>query len=190
MDGLIRAFDDVRVARAVASSKVPVATAVGHARNVSLADVDATWAFITPSAAGEEVATVLSRQKGGAVKSRRIANAERTAEAYKAVVASQHVKIENLRARLNEDHDRMIEVRKMLGILETRINKNDRDHADRRFTDAVLLDAARARVRSRSRWLAVGGLLAIYVALVLANAGGVWLLGGLGGVCLATGFVV
>lgn len=59
----LRVFNDLRVARAIASSKAGVATAIGQANDVTLADSVAMWSFITPSVAGEALERALWRQE-------------------------------------------------------------------------------------------------------------------------------
>jgi exodeoxyribonuclease VII large subunit len=55
----LAAFDDERVARAIASCPVPVLTGIGHTGDVSVADLVAHEAFRTPTACAEAIAAVV-----------------------------------------------------------------------------------------------------------------------------------
>ena len=48
-------FDDERIARAIYNSRIPVVTAVGHTKNVTIADLVADRSTITPTQAGQAV---------------------------------------------------------------------------------------------------------------------------------------
>ena len=48
-------FDDERIARAIFESSIPVVTAVGHTKNVTIADLVADCRAITPTQAGQAV---------------------------------------------------------------------------------------------------------------------------------------
>src|ERR1019366_7983782 len=52
----LAAFDQERVARAIANSDIPVWTGIGHTGDLSVADEVANRAFITPTECGQELA--------------------------------------------------------------------------------------------------------------------------------------
>ena len=54
-----RAFDDERVARAIASCSTPVLTGIGHTGDESVADLVAHTRAITPTKLGEELAAIV-----------------------------------------------------------------------------------------------------------------------------------
>jgi exodeoxyribonuclease VII large subunit len=54
------AFDSAPVARAIASSALPVWTGIGHTGDQSVADIVANRAFVTPTECGHELATRLT----------------------------------------------------------------------------------------------------------------------------------
>ena len=55
----LAAFDDERVARAIATSPVAVLTGIGHTGDVAVADLVAHEAFRTPTACAEALATIV-----------------------------------------------------------------------------------------------------------------------------------
>lgn len=57
--GDLACFDDERVARAIASSAIPVFTGIGHTGDESIADLVAHTAAITPTKLGEEVVNIV-----------------------------------------------------------------------------------------------------------------------------------
>ena len=75
--GDLVAFDDERVARAIASSPVPVFTGIGHTGDVSVADLVASRSLRTPTACAEALSTIVRDwyAEHVGVKARRIADA-------------------------------------------------------------------------------------------------------------------
>jgi exodeoxyribonuclease VII large subunit len=57
--GDLAAFDDERVARAIAASSTPVFTGIGHTGDESVADLVAHTRAITPTKLGEEIAAIV-----------------------------------------------------------------------------------------------------------------------------------
>lgn len=63
--GITTTYDQEAVVRAICKSKTPVAVAVGHTTDLSLADEVAWTSFITPTAAGQWLCGVLDKQASG-----------------------------------------------------------------------------------------------------------------------------
>ena len=81
----LAAFDSEPVARAIASSAVPVWTGIGHTGDESVADIVANRSFITPTECGRELALVVGNwwvegAHAGAVIGRRAADTLADAE--------------------------------------------------------------------------------------------------------------
>ncbi len=66
--GDLACFDDERVARAIAASSKPVLTGIGHTGDVSVADMAAAHAAITPTKLGEFLVTAVSEWKERCVR--------------------------------------------------------------------------------------------------------------------------
>jgi len=62
--GDLGAFDDEKVARAIATSDVPVFTGIGHTGDVSVADLVASQSFRTPTACGEALGAIVREWYG------------------------------------------------------------------------------------------------------------------------------
>ena len=58
----LRVFDQPEIALAINRSPVPVATAIGHEPDVSMADRAASFSFVTPTAAGEAIKRELDKR--------------------------------------------------------------------------------------------------------------------------------
>jgi exodeoxyribonuclease VII large subunit len=56
----LAAFDHEKVARAIATSRVPVWTGIGHTGDLSVADEVANRSFITPTECGQELARIVN----------------------------------------------------------------------------------------------------------------------------------
>jgi exodeoxyribonuclease VII large subunit len=188
----LQTFDDERVARAIAKCRVPVATAVGHHGDVTLADRVARWAFINPTDAGQ--ALRLAMASNGVE-----ATADRRRQGHKGgdvrppsnFASQQRAEIERLKRQLTEERERgRVLVRD--GANASRAARlNERSYAQLwRFTDQVLLDSGLARVRVRSRWQAATGTATSYLSLALVGAGGLLAIVGLGMSLTAACFAV
>ena len=79
--GDLACFDDERVARAIASSSTPVFTGIGHTGDVSIADLAAAHAAITPTKLGEHLVTIVAEWRDRFVSG----PAERVARGARAV---------------------------------------------------------------------------------------------------------
>lgn len=84
----LAAFDDERVARAIATCPVPVLTGIGHTGDVAVADLVAHEAFRTPTACAESLAAVVRQWYAERVA----LAAQRVTEAAEAVL-DEHVDI-------------------------------------------------------------------------------------------------
>ena len=75
----LAAFDQEPVARAIATSDIPVWTGIGHTGDQSVADEVANRSFITPTECGQELARVATRLLAGRRGRRRGARPDRPA---------------------------------------------------------------------------------------------------------------
>ena len=80
--GDLAAFDDERVARAIAASSTPVFTGIGHTGDESIADLVAHTRAITPTKLGEELVSLVAQWHERHVR----ANAKRLLSGTDAVV--------------------------------------------------------------------------------------------------------
>ncbi|HEY5108012.1 MAG TPA: exodeoxyribonuclease VII large subunit [Acidimicrobiales bacterium] len=104
----LAAFDQEVVARAVATSDIPVWTGIGHTGDQSVADEVAHRAFITPTECGQELARVaLDYWRGiedaGAVLTR--VSRDRVRQADKALAAHQRAMATGARIQLDRHAD-------------------------------------------------------------------------------------
>ena len=80
--GDLAAFDDERVARAIASSSTPVFTGIGHTGDESIADLVAHTRAITPTKLGEELVALVAQWSERHVR----ANAKKVLSATEALL--------------------------------------------------------------------------------------------------------
>ena len=114
----LAAFDHERVARAVATSVVPVWTGIGHTNDVSVADEVAQRACITPTECGRELANrALSAWQRIEVAGLRLARLTATAVDRESVslAARRRTLAAGCRSQLDRQDDRLAAVRSTLG---------------------------------------------------------------------------
>ena len=123
--GDLACFDDERVARAIASSRTPVFTGIGHTGDESVADLVAHTRAITPTKLGEEIVSVVDAWRERNV----VASARRLVAAGQAVVdeADDYVGERRrtmnfaVRDRLRSEARHLASTRERLGVSSRRI---------------------------------------------------------------------
>lgn len=141
------AFNDERLARAVAACPVPVVSAVGHEVDVSICDLVADVRAATPSHAAELVVPDLR-----AVTHRLDALARRLARALERSSLDERARLEGARARLHSFGLRLPQAhRERLDALERRLHAH---HPQRRLArDRRRLEQLTARLRDAGHLL-------------------------------------
>jgi exodeoxyribonuclease VII large subunit len=161
------AFNDEGLARAIAASKVPVVSAVGHEIDFTIADFVADRRAATPTAAAEMVAPV--RRDLGIELGKM---SQRIARALGAVVQARRQSVLRLRMRLGDPRREMTERRLKLADLDDRLQTA----AERQLVDrAQTLRQLAGRLERLSPRQALGerlrGLHALSVRLERAGKG-------------------
>lgn len=158
----LRAFDDAQTAKAIAISKVPVATAVGHETDRSLADAAAKWAFITPTEAGEalERALYLQSDRAKAAKRAQGQAAGRGSGTSWWSGERDRLREEALAAQVEISTWRTRHTGAVRELQQAQANYS----AVWRLTDEILRDGARQRVKHRAHWLTLLGVLGILLS--------------------------
>jgi exodeoxyribonuclease VII large subunit len=104
----LQAFNDEKVARAIAGCSVPVVSAVGHEIDITLADLVADHRAATPSAAAE-----LAVPDGGRLRAELATTGERLMTALSGRVRRRLKRLEQLEERLVAGMARIIEARRL-----------------------------------------------------------------------------
>lgn len=155
----LRGYQRADLGLAILRSSVPVATAVGHDADVSVADRAASLSFTTPTAAAEAIANELAfhrRQQTRAMRhtaERRIQAEDQAAE--EATLASFEARIGVLQTNYETAQQRVSEA-------------NSRQHNAFKVHTQDLLDTAEMRVKFVSRTASVAVLMAV-TAMVVFN---------------------
>ena len=158
----LRGFDDPTLARAIHRCPVNVITAVGHARDISLADRAAFAAFETPSNAASAVVKAHYEHRGRTPTRRRSSRAGTPNLTVPDLTYGDGYLQQQL-ARANEQ---TANLQTKLTITETGARATWRAYQElRQFTDGLLISGAAERVRRRSRWL--GSAAAVMTLIVL-----------------------
>lgn len=150
----LRTFDDLELARAIATCAVPVMVAVGHHGNVSLADLVAAATFPTPNDAGARLDNAYRNQhsKNGRTERDRAARPGVSDSGSRA--SSRQAQIASLRRDLRVAAQAQSEQHQQIQALVQQLSQL------RRVTGGPLLDAARQRIRRRARMVATALWLA------------------------------
>jgi exonuclease VII large subunit len=157
---MLRGYERADLALLIHKSRVPVATAVGHDANVSMADRAATLSFITPTAAAEAIGNALSQQyfrekrharEAAAQKRRTAENAAKTAQrhATAAKMLSLQDQVKNLKGKLALTLETANVAKHRAFDLEAKVQWAAATHI------ADLLETAEQRVRFISRLITV-----------------------------------
>jgi exodeoxyribonuclease VII large subunit len=107
----LAAFDHERVARAIATSDIPVWTGIGHTGDLSVADEVANRSFITPTECGQELARMATDfwrqvEDAGALVSRMAR--EQILGADRLLASRQRAAVTGARSQLDRHHDRVV----------------------------------------------------------------------------------
>lgn len=143
----LAAFNDERLARAIAACRVPVVSAVGHEVDFTIADLVADHRAPTPSAAAELVVPLFAE-----AQARRDELDARLLRAGRRVIAEARLKLDGGETRAAAALKQVIARRRR--VLDELQRKLASLHPRARLSrDRALLDGARARLAPRMRQL-------------------------------------
>lgn len=135
-------FNEEVVCRAIAGSKIPVVSAVGHETDTTLADMVADLRAPTPSAAAELVVRNQAELLGGVYDL-----TDRLAQVMRFDLAARRTELMNLKDRLRDPKSRLLEQAQRVDELAARLESAWRWGASRRLQQA---DNLAVRLRDRS----------------------------------------
>lgn len=135
-------FNEEIVCRAIAASKIPVVSAVGHETDTTLADMVADLRAPTPSAAAELVVQNQAELLGGVYEL-----GDRLAWAMRRSLQTRRDQTDQLRERLRDPKSRLLEQAQRVDELRARLESGFRWSFDRRRQQ---VDALAVRLRDRS----------------------------------------
>ncbi|MFF1883739.1 exodeoxyribonuclease VII large subunit [Pseudarthrobacter sp. NPDC058196] len=162
----LRGYQRADLALAIHTSPVPVATAVGHDANISLADRAAMLSFTTPTAAAEAIANVLDLDRWRRKRDARNAFAQ---ERRQEELAAKTASIDLQKAKMKVVEQRCTAAREAEEKARTKQSEAVAAlHMALRLHTNDLLETAEARVRFLSHAESAVTILAI-VALVAYN---------------------
>jgi exodeoxyribonuclease VII large subunit len=149
-------FNDPAVALAVRNCPVSVATAVGHATDVLMADRAADFSFTTPTAAGEAIRREVAR--------RSMAREGGPAANFQGSTALFDAKHRRYEAQLEERNAALEVSRLKVGYFENQLRECAASHTG----DLIFLAERRVRLLSLAWFPAVLGALLVYLLAIPA----------------------
>jgi exodeoxyribonuclease VII large subunit len=151
--GDLAAFDDERIARAIASSSTPVFTGIGHTGDESIADLVAHTRAITPTKLGEEIAAIVANWHARHVRlpAQRVLDATTAVveEATEYVAERRRTMIFAVRDRLRAEQRHLTSTRGVL-LMHSRHLLNS--SAQRLVSNRALLSAYDPKRRLAQGW--------------------------------------
>jgi exodeoxyribonuclease VII large subunit len=128
------AFNEERVARAIAASQLPIISAVGHEVDFSIADMAADHRAPTPSAAAEQLSTDQREWQ-----QRLQASQSELVRLIRRKLADAGTELSHLQQRLKHPGMQMREQAQRLDDLEQRLVQTQKHHLRRRNSDLAVL---------------------------------------------------
>jgi exonuclease VII large subunit len=164
---VLRGYERKDLALAIHSSRVPVATAVGHDANVSLADRAAKLSFITPTAAAEAIGNALDYQH---YKQRNAVREAAGQKKRKADLAARTVERETFRDKTKNLETKVNDLERSLAkaLQDTDLAQTQRTaevHRANCIHTQDLLELASRRVRFNSRLATAATLIGVAVLI-------------------------
>ena len=161
-------FNDPAVALAVRNCAVPIATAVGHATDVLMADRAANFSFTTPTAAGEAIRREAARrsiagQAGQPARSSELAallDAKR--RRYEIELQEREAALQASRRKLDESRVELSKSQQTVGYYADQLRTSAAVHTE----DLIFLALRRVRILSMAWFPVTLGALLAYLASI------------------------